>query len=460
MSLNTAIAVNRFGLGARPGELAGVDEPAGWLLAQLERPARPATDLAALGTTNTVLAEVLALRRERNAMRKNGQEVGRDYAQLVRRHHAAQVLARYREAALSEQPFRERLVHFFANHFAVSADKQPLPAVAGLFENEAIRPHVTGRFAELLIAVEQHPAMLTYLDNQRSIGPGSRAGRASQRRRPENAAGLNENLAREILELHTLGVDGGYTQADVTALAKIITGWSITAPRDLERDRSLTVGEFRFREFAHEPGSQRLLGRSYGDDGLDQGEAALRDLARHPATARHVSFKLARHFVADTPPGELVDAMAATWLDTDGDLAAVMTTLVEHPASWEPAHRKYKSPHDFVISSFRAFDAAPERAPQLFGSLEQLGQPPYRPGSPAGWPDTAEDWGSPDALYKRIEWAGGVGRLIGRRVNPLTLAEDVLGAALTDTTRRSLRGAESIEQGLTLLLASPDFLRR
>ncbi|MEM6810142.1 MAG: DUF1800 family protein, partial [Pseudomonadota bacterium] len=206
MTLEHAIAANRFGLGARPGDLDRMGDPQDWLRGQITRAGKPDPVLRALGDSPTVINEIFELRRQRNEMRKAGKDMVNEYAKTVRKHYAAQVLARYQHAANTDAPFRERLVHFFTNHFSVSADKQPMPAIAGLFEQEAIRPNVTGKFADLLIAVERHPAMLTYLDNQRSIGPGSRAGKAAARRAPERNIGLNENLAREILELHTLGV--------------------------------------------------------------------------------------------------------------------------------------------------------------------------------------------------------------------------------------------------------------
>ncbi|MEM1264296.1 MAG: DUF1800 domain-containing protein [Pseudomonadota bacterium] len=460
MSRDAAIATNRFGLGAHPGELAAIDDPRRWLKSQLNGRASVSPALTNLGSSTTVLAEIIGLRQERNAMRKAGKEPTRMFGQTVRQHYAAQVLARYRAAATTSQPFRERLVHFFANHFAVSADKQPLPALAGLFENEAIRPHVTGRFADMLIAAEQHPAMLTYLDNQRSLGPNSVVGKRAARRRPDRNLGLNENLAREILELHTLGVDGGYTQTDVTSFAKVITGWSIGAANDKRRDTSAKVGAFYFRAPAHEPGTKTVVGKRYADGGVEQGIAVLKDLAVHPATARHVATKLARHFVADEPPTDLVDALTAAWLDSDGDLDAVARTLVDHDSAWRPERQKYKSTHDFVISTFRALNHEPDNAKSLFGMLEQLGQPPYRPGSPAGWPDTAAYWGSADGLYKRIEWAGAVGSMAGRQTKPLSLARAVVGPSLSAATTKAIAGAASGEQGLTLVFASPEFLRR
>jgi uncharacterized protein (DUF1800 family) len=227
MKIDTAIAANRFGLGAKPGELQKIDkDPQAWLLDQLAGPSRSSSDLRSLPGTAEVLVEVQDLRRNQRDMR-NAQDdepapdIVQKYGRLVRRHYLEQTNARYRHAARSDYPFHERLVHFWSNHFAVSADKQPMPAVAGLYENEAIRPNVTGNFADLLLASEQHPAMITYLDNQRSIGPASTLGKRANRWQRERNIGLNENLAREILELHTLGVDGGYSQEDVTAFARV-----------------------------------------------------------------------------------------------------------------------------------------------------------------------------------------------------------------------------------------------
>ncbi len=335
-----------------------------------------------------------------------------------------------------------------------------MTAIAGLYENEAIRPHVTGNFADLLIACEQHPAMITYLDNQRSIGPNSTLGRRANRFQRERTIGINENLAREILELHTLGVDGGYTQDDVTTFAKVITGWSIGGATDTGRFADGTPGAFEFRELIHEPGAHTVLGRRYPQSGVDQGEAVLRDLATHPSTARFLATKLATHFVADEPPADLVDELAATYLEHGGDLTPVYEALVGSDAAWSQVHSKYKSPHDFVISTLRAFDHIPDDSRFIVGALDLMGQTPYRPGSPAGWPDTADHWGGADALYKRIEWSNTVARITGSRINPVDLGDAVLGPAFGTETRKAISRAESDIQGMTLLLASPDFQRR
>jgi uncharacterized protein (DUF1800 family) len=412
-----------------------------------------------------VFVEVSELRRQQRQMKRAAEadtapDIARSYGQLVRRHYLQQTRVRYNNAADTSHPFHERLVHFWSNHFAISADKQPVPALAGLFENEAIRPNVSGKFADLLIAVEQHPAMIVYLDNQRSIGPNSKLGLRANRRRSDQEFGLNENLAREILELHTLGVDGGYSQEDVTTLAKVITGWSIGGAGENGRFADGTPGKFEFREIIHEPGSQQILGQKYSQPGVKQGEAVLRDLATHPATAKFLATKLARHFVADEPPAGLVEKLSRVYLESGGELGAVYEALILAEEPWQKLQAKYKTPHDFVISTLRAFDHVPEDGRLTVAALDLMGQTPWRPGSPEGWPDTAEQWGGADALYKRVEWSNTVARVVGSRANPLQLADAVLGNALSDSTRRAVSRAESPVQGLTLLLASPDFQRR
>lgn len=458
------IAANRFGLGARPGELERVARgPESWLMKQLQGPSRPPAEILKLPDSAKVLVEVRDVRLERREMKKASDpdaDIVKAYGTLVRRHYMEQAAARYRAAAVSDTPFHERLVHFWFNHFAISADKQPMPAIAGLLENEAIRPNVNGKFADLLIAVEQHPTMIVYLDNQRSVGPNSALGKRANRRRSDQEFGLNENLAREILELHTLGVAGGYSQQDVTTFAKVITGWSIGGANDQGRFADGDPGKFEFRENIHEPGAQTILGTRYSMSGIRQGEAVLRDLAEHPSTARFLTTKLARHFVADAPPASLVDKLTDAYLASGGDLASVYEALIAADESWLETRSKYKSPHDFVISTLRAFDHVPDNPRFIIGALDLMGQTPFRPGSPAGWPDTAQQWGGADALYKRIEWSNTVARVVGSRVNPVELGDAVLGSTFNPETRKAVSRAESLAQGVTLFLASPDFQRR
>ena len=490
-----AIAANRFGLGARPGDAERISgDPAGWLGDQIEAAAGGAPEPKRPPESAAVLQEIRDLRLARavaaqartrfrsdqppaetaSASAEEPQidaEAIRDYAAFIRERYLAQVAEGHRRAITTEAPFVERLVHFWSNHFAVSADKQPIGAIAGLYEQEAIRPHVTGTFLDLLTAAERHPAMILYLDNQASMGASSTAARALRRNR-DVALGQNENLAREILELHTLGVAGGYTQTDVTEFAKVLTGWSIGGQlgqgaalgrrlaRALAPGDGGDPGEFHFRAAMHEPGDKTILGKRYTERGIDEGEAVLEDLALHPATAKHLATKLARHLVADEPPAALVERLAATYLDNGGELVPVYRTLVESPESWREPLAKYKTPQDLVISTYRALDETPESLERATGFLTQLGQRPYTPGSPAGWPDTAAHWDSGDALLKRIEWAAAIGRAAGNRIDPVPLAEAILGAVADEHTIASIARAESGGQALGLLLASPEFQRR
>jgi uncharacterized protein (DUF1800 family) len=460
-----AIAANRFGLGARPQDAAGIGtDPAGWLRDQLRSDhavdrGTPASATMLIRVSELQLARRLSQRAREgsNAPPELSRDAIREYAQFIGGEYRAQATARIVAAIETEQPFRERLVQFWANHFAISTDKQPLGAIAGHYENEAIRPYVTGNFLDMLRAVESHPAMILYLDNQSSVGPGSMGARLASRFR-EREFGLNENLAREILELHTLGVDGGYTQEDVTEFARVLTGWSIGS--DNGPLRGGEPGEFHFRSRVHEPGSKTILGRRYREDGLDEGDAVLTDLARHPSTARHLATKLARHFVAEEPPAALIERLASVYLETDGELAQVYEVLIAADASWIEPLAKYKTPNDYVISAMRALDHVPEREEQLLGVMTQLGQPPLRPGSPAGWPDTAAHWDGGDALLKRIEWVSAMGRAAGNAVDPVELGERVLGPVLGEHSALGIARAESASQGLALLLAAPEFQRR
>ena len=455
------IAATRFGLGARPGDLKFIGHDAEqWLLDHIEGPTRLHEEIRRLPDSASVLVAIQDLRQKEREATRDNPDAAKTYGRTVRRYYTEQTDARYIAAAETKTPFHERLVHFWTNHFAISVDKQPLPAIAGLYENEAIRPNVSGKFVDLLLAVEKHPAMIVYLDNQRSIGTGSTMGKRANRRRRKREIGLNENLAREILELHTLGVDGGYTQQDVTTFAKVITGWSVGGDNGRGQFNEGVPGKFEFRDSIHEPGAQTIMGQRYSEKGVKQGEAVLRNLATHPSTARFISTKLARHFVADSPPESLIDKLSTAFLNSGGDLAAVYEELIRSDESWESVRNKYKTPHDLVISTLRAFEHTPTRARYVTGALDLMGQAPYRPESPAGWPDTAAQWGGADALYKRIEWSNTVSRLMGRRVNPVDLGDAVLADAFNPETRKAVSRAESLTQGMTLFLASPDFQRR
>jgi uncharacterized protein (DUF1800 family) len=471
-----AVAANRFGLGARPGEIGQMaDDPRGALRAQLLGGA-PVIHNPALPDTATILSRAAELRAERREHRREETaavdgasgnatvpEAVQRLAGMFRAAYIDDAGARMRFAVSTERPFVERLVQFWSNHFAVSVDKMAVLGIAGAFEREAIRPHMLGSFYELLLAVEQHPAMLLYLDNAQSIGPNSDLARRRERQPaqgngPRAKVGINENLAREILELHTLGVGSGYTQADVTEFAKVITGWSLGGGEG--RLHGGTTGAFYFRPGLHEPGTRHLLGNTYRDDGIAQGFAVLKDLARSPATAHHIATKLARHFIADDPPANAVDRLSEAFLSTDGNLTSLYRALIETPEVWAQPLSKYKTPTDYIYSSYRALELPIPEGPKAIGPFELMGQRMFSPGSPAGWPDRSVDWDGSSSLLKRLEWADQVGQRVGSEINAADRVSQVLGPVAGNHTRTSVARAESGAQAVTLLLACPEFMRR
>jgi uncharacterized protein (DUF1800 family) len=345
--------------------------------------------------------------------------------------------------------FVERLVAFWSNHFAVSVAKSnELRVAAGPFEREAIRPNVLGKFSALLRAAESHPAMILYLDNQNSIGPNAAPGKFAGR-------GLNENLAREILELHTLGVGSGYSQADVTELARILTGWSVAGP-DSEAGEP---GTFLFKPNWHEPGARKLLGKTYAQNGVEQGRAALGDLARHPATARHIATKLVRCFVADDPPADLVDTLARKFVDSDGDLAVVASTLVSDDRAWSAKTAKIRNPLEFVIAAARVTNFQPNDPNLYLQSLSLLGMPLWQPGGPNGFSDASDAWASAEGLKARLDLAAFMAQRM-RTADPLATLHAGLGDAVSAETRQAVSRTESREQALALLFMAPEFQRR
>jgi uncharacterized protein (DUF1800 family) len=466
--MQAEIAVLRFGLGAKPGDLAAAAaEPRAWLMAQIRGPA-PLAVSSPLAPSDQIFAGLVAAREERRKMKQSAEaEDAKAAFSAIRAayqpHYRAQVLARAQSAALTTRPFAERLVHFWSNHFAVSADKGVVYGLAGTLENEAIRPHVAGRFVDLLIAVEQHPAMIAFLDNQYSVGKDSTAARLAERfraadERQKRQFGINENLAREILELHTLGVNGGYSQADVTSFAQIITGWSIGGGKG--RLAGGVPGRFYFRDNLHQPGPKVFLGKTYADAGQRQGEAVLADLARRPETANFVATKLVRHFIADDPPPAAVDRVARAFLKTGGDLPQVYAALIESPEAWDANARKFKTPEDFVFSTLRALNVSPGLPDEVIRSFDLLGQRQYTPGSPAGWPDTSKSWDGSDALMHRVLWASRVGAKYESGVQPTDLAAACLGSYARPETLAAVRRAATSGQAVALLLMSPEFQRR
>ncbi|MCA6103554.1 DUF1800 domain-containing protein [Bradyrhizobium australafricanum] len=369
---------------------------------------------------------------------------------IIQKTFRAEALARLQRGVVADCGFVERLVVFWSNHFCISANKGALARMwAGSFEREAIRPHVLGRFPDMLKAVEQHPAMLFFLDNQQSLGPESRAGINRNR-------GLNENLAREIMELHTLGVGGGYTQDDVTSLARVITGWTFAG----RRGQLGTPGSFVFNANAHQPGPQQVLGKTYAQAGVAQGEAVLSDIARHPSTAKFIATKFARHFVADDPPPALVARLQDTFTKTDGDLRALATALVQSSEAWQAPLTKMRSPYEFLVASGRLLARNPEDPGRYLNGLNVLGQPLWSPAGPNGFPDTAAAWAAPEGVKLRLDISAQLASQLADRFDPRDLLELIAAEAASPETRRTIERAESRQQALALLLMSPEFQRR
>lgn len=454
MSLPQAlIATQRFGLGARPGELTKLaGDPQDWLVDQIGR----SVPLSAIRPSAERVVSFAEARQELRAMKQANQKNTDAFAQLKskqRDFYLGDVSARLQAATSSDAPFAERWVRFWSNHFTVSIAR---PIVSGLvvpFETEAIRPHVFGRFADLTLAMMRHPAMLLYLDNAQSIGPQSKLGQRKE-------AGLNENLARELMELHTLGVDGGYSQDDVRALASILTGWTVARPGRMARHLDVAPGHFGFAAIAHEPGEKILLGRRYAEGGEDEGVAAIRDLCAHPATARHLARKIARHFLADDPPPAAVAALEQEFAHSGGDLSAVARRLVTLPDSWSLPMTKARPPEEWLIAMRRAFaveDEAPAR--RTVAALQQLGQVPFAAPSPAGWPEESAGWLSPEALMARLDFANAMAQRI-RIARPQALVDQILGPGVADESRLQIERAPSATDAVALLLVSPEFMLR
>jgi uncharacterized protein (DUF1800 family) len=489
--LASAIALNRFGLGARPADPVP-SEPKAWLLSQLGsfQPRPPV--IATVPSRADVIGQLAQLREQQRMDRAERPKVQqaslvtgmpqqpdnmtmgtepkkagivdpekKELQKAIRADYVTMAGARLSSALTTNAPFVERLVHFWANHFAVSIDKQPVVGLAGLLEFEAIRPHVLGKFSDMLLAVEQHPAMLLYLDQAQSIGPNSPVGQRAAARGGKR--GLNENLGREIMELHTLGVRTGYTQADVTEFARALTGWTVSGLARGPAARLLgdgEPGEFHFAEALHEPGTRTMMGKRYPQDGEAQGRAILMDLAANPATAKHIAFQLARHFAGDTPPQALVDRLTQTYLASGGDLPSLYRTLINSPEAWAAQPLKFKTPWEWSVSALRAVGVDQLEPQKAVGLLNQMGQPVWKPESPAGYDDIAASWAAPEALMQRVEAAKRIADRAGSSIDPRAIAEKVLPGSLSEATRTAIARAESPAEGLALLLVSPEFLRR
>ena len=450
-----ALALHRFGFGPRAGSIEAIaGDPHGALLAELDRPQAGQITNPDLPTSGAANRAVFEYNAERNA---NQKRTKRDVAQatmetapaqpeavpLPRQLFRNEARARIDAALGAEIGFVERLVWFWSNHFCVNQEKT---VMAGAYEREAIRPHVLGRFADMLLAAEGHPAMLLYLDNAQSIGPNSIAGINRDK-------GLNENLAREILELHTLGVRTVYTQDDVTNFAKVLTGWTIRQTAS-DPDHG---GEFVFIKRMHEPGPETVVAKDYPDTGPEQGRVVLADLARHPATAKHVATKMARHFIADDPPPVLVERLTQRFLDTDGDLKEVTRTLIASPEAWEQQQAKIKRPGEWIVAALRATGISGD-IQRIVGGMALLGEPLWRPPAPKGFSDDNAAW--LDGLTQRLEIANTFAQRVGERLDAEAVADTALGPLASTETRRAIASAESKPQALTFLLMASEFQRR
>ncbi|WP_282181644.1 DUF1800 domain-containing protein [Aliiroseovarius marinus] len=461
MSFDPRIAQNRFGYGPGPGF-----EPPRSVQHMLDRLAGPDTQATRFPISNFVdvfgdLQEIRDLTAAfRKARNKGGDAVettkaarNQKYREMNRKRDAW-FLATVARCATAEDAFRERLVRFWADHFTVVGKGPLFQSVAATFPEDVVRPHVTGRFTDMLRASTTHPVMLHYLDQFASAGEGSKLAMKGKR-------SLNENLAREILELHTLGVDGSYTQTDVRAFANLLAGF---APGK--------EGRATYRPNWGNPGPEVVLGKSYGGQKprVEDVFEALDDIARHPDTARHIARKLATHFVSDDPDPELIDALTTKFTDSDGDLMALYDTLLNHPAAWAPAQKKIKQPFDFIASAVRALDVSVDTLASLkrkdrnllfFGPLKLMGQPWERPGGPDGWPEDAAHWITPQGLAARIQWAVSAPSALNTKLpDPRDFVQTALAGRASEATQFAARAAETRWEGIGIILSSPEFQRR
>ena len=489
--------LNRLGYGPRPGDVErvtafGVER---YIDAQLHSEAiavPPALTqrldgLAAIHqSTGAALAQFEEARKAAKNDDEDGKKLRRETYQRMGLETAEARLAR---AIDSPRQLEEVMVDFWFNHFNVFAGKGLDRAFIASYERDAIRPHALGNFRELLGATAKHPAMLFYLDNWLSVAPGYQPPQRRGKGPANQANGLNENFAREVMELHTLGVDGGYTQQDVTALARMLTGWTFL-PRELIRNDT----GFQFDARRHDDGDKQWLGRQVSGRGRDEGEMALDVLAAHPATARHISYQLAQYFVADVPPPALVDRLAKRFQSSQGDIRAVLATLFASAEFWDPATvgGKFKTPYQYVVSAARAANLPVVNVRPLIGTLAQLGMPLYGCATPDGYKNTEAAWLNPDALTRRINFATALasGKLPlarpdddaaapamgkaqleratdGERaanarwasdpVDPTQLA-NTLGGTISAQTRTAVADSQPALRA-ALLLGSPDFMR-
>jgi uncharacterized protein (DUF1800 family) len=494
MSLEGAIAVHRFGLGARPGEVAKASEnPRAWLLSQIAPAPQPSPlDGKPFSDAATLLKNINDYRRDiQSAKSANNADAIKTFQKSQRDILIGEMQARFNLGFTTDKPFAERLVWFWNNHFTISANNPAIASLAGAYEREAIRPHIAGKFEDMLFAVSTHPAMMIYLNNAQSIGPNSLAGQTAKR-------GLNENFGRELMELYSLGVDGGYTQADVIALAKLLTGWSIDNNQggmggfgggggitqamlnrpavrarleQMAQNSPTTVSDassgFRYFPNRHEPGDVKLRGKTYAAS-FQGGRDAIRDLARDPSTAKFISRKFAVHFISDNPPGASVSRLEKIFRDSGGDLGEMAKAVVNDDAAWTSGPGKMRSPVEYVTASYRLLNLPQEQQKprQIQGAMQAcrlMGQFPMNAPAPKGWPDDSASWSGPDAVLSRIEWAKQIGSRLPQTIGVsavIAQAENALGPLLSAATKSTIAAAATGGDAVALLIASPEFQRR
>jgi uncharacterized protein (DUF1800 family) len=493
--------LNRLAFGPRPGDVErvksiGVDQYIKEQLSpnSLSLPESLTTRLESLSTLRLAAPELFVEYGPPSYAAQKGDQQAAQRA----RQRAHVILEQATEARLlraveSPRQLEEVMVNFWFNHFNVFAQKGLDYLWIGSFEQEAIRPYALGRFRDLLGATARHPAMLFYLDNWQNTAPNSPGARGAFK-------GLNENYARELMELHTLGVDGGYTQDDVITLARILTGWGFRRPGQPFQARAARLlgapgsgnvpdsNGFYFDSNRHDFSNKVFLGRTIKESGISEGEDALDILAQHPSTARHISYELAQYFVSDDPPKSLVDRLAKEFLNTRGDIRAVLNTLFHSPEFWDEQYfaKKFKTPYEYVISAVRASGYPLANTRPLLGMMQQLGMPLYGCLTPDGYKNTQAAWLNPSAMTQRLNFAMALaaGRLplnqrplepaeqMGEtkqpaaenqpnRVEPLdsTNLTRLLGNALSAETRATLDNSLGPFRA-ALILGSPDFMHR
>ncbi|CDT94639.1 conserved hypothetical protein [Vibrio coralliirubri] len=444
------VGEQRFGFGPKLGQTTYYSP-----VEQLDKKPFVHQAIQDLPSTESTLIKVGENRVQRMKAKGDEQQMQatkKEAQSFLRTQYRQQAQARNLQSVETPYGFQERIIQFWSNHFAISVDNRKLMPLAASIENDVVRQHWNGNFGEMLMATSKHPAMLLYLDNQLSIGPNSKVGKRRNK-------GLNENLAREILELHTLGVDGSYTQQDVIALAKAISGWGI-------KFKSPDAG-FRFANNLHEPGSITLLGKAYSQSGISQGESCLQTLATHKDTAKHLVDKLCQHFIGDTPK-ELSNQMVAEYLKGEGDLLPIYRLLLNSAEASKPNPNRFRPPKEWLFAVLRSADISLNEK-QAFNALNNLGQPPFKPGSPAGWSDQDRDYNSPSALTQRMQVANRLASAAIKSakasgLKPKAVVDKVIaglyGDAIDEHTQIVLNKADSAAMQLSLLWLSPQFQYR